>query len=260
MSLSRIQGVFYRYFYDFYRGHHFLADLFYWPFMDILLWGFTSVWIQSHNHLGELPLLLMTAMIFWQITRRGSMDVSVSLLLEFWNRNLVNLFSTPLKIYEWAAGVILLCLCKLTITIGFGAAVIYLLYALNVFSIGWAFLPFTASLLIFGWVIGFLAASVIIYWGNNAGAFAWMIPFVFAPFSAVFYPVEVLPQWAQTIAWLLPTAYIFEGMRSILSSGVFPTQYFWISLTLDGVYLLLSLCLFKFMFERSRAKGLARLE
>src|SRR5438105_3760904 len=117
MSVSRIRGIFLRYFYDFYRGHHFLADLFYWPFMDILLWGFTSVWIQSQNSIEELPLILMTGMIFWQITRRGSMDISVSLLLEFWNRNLVNLFSTPLKIYEWAIGVILLCLCKLIITI-----------------------------------------------------------------------------------------------------------------------------------------------
>ena len=260
MSISRIQGVFYRYFYDFYRGQHFLADLFFWPFMDILLWGFTSVWIQGHQSIGELPLILMTAMIFWQITRRGSMDVSVSLLLEFWNRNLVNLFSTPLKIHEWAFGVILLCLCKLLITISFGAAVIYFLYTLNVFTIGWAFLPFTVSLLIFGWVVGFLAASVIIYWGNNAGAFAWMIPFFFAPFSAIFYPVDVLPQWAQIISWLLPTAYIFEGMRSILNSGVFPSHYFWISLILDTVYLSLALFLFKFMFEKSRSKGLARLE
>ncbi len=260
MSLSRIQGIFCRYFYDFYRGNHFLSDLFFWPFMDILLWGFTSVWIQSHNSIGELPLILMTAMIFWQITRRGSMDISVSLLLEFWNRNLVNLFSTPLKIHEWAIGVILLCLCKLIITISFGATVIYFLYTLNVFTIGWAFLPFTASLLIFGWVIGFLAASTIIYWGNNAGSFAWMIPFVFAPFSAIFYPVDVLPQWAQIIAWLFPTAYIFEGMRSILSSAVFPSSYFWISLALDIVYLSLSLFLFKCMFEKSRAKGLARLE
>ena len=260
MSLSRIQGIFFRYFYDFYRGHHFLSDLFYWPLMDILLWGFTSISIQGQNDVGKLPLILMTGMIFWQITRRGSADISVSLLLEFWNRNLVNLFSTPLKIHEWAIGVILLCLCKLLITIGFGSGIIYLLYTLNVFTIGWAFLPFTASLLIFGWVIGFLAASVIIYWGNNAGAFAWMIPFIFAPFSAIFYPVDVLPYWAQKVAWLMPTAYIFEGMRSILNSGVFPSHYFWISLILDGVYLTLSLFLFKFMFEKSRARGLARLE
>ena len=89
---------------------------------------------------------------------------------------------------------------------------------------------------------------------------AWMVAFIFAPFSAVFYPLHVLPQWAQGIAWCLPTTYVFEGMRSILSSGYFPVHYFWISLLLDAVYLAIALAVFRFAFEKTRAKGLARLE
>ena len=208
MSLSRILGVFYRYFYDFVRGYHFLADLFYFPFVDILLWGLTSVWISNHT-VSNIPLIVMTGLIFWQITRRGSNDISISLVVEFWNRNLVNLFSSPLKISEWSIGVILLSLCKLGITIGFGSLVVYLLYSLNVFEIGWTFLPFVVTLVMFGWVIGFLAASAIIYGGHQMEALAWMIPFVFAPFSAVFYPVQILPEWAQVISWAIPTTYIF---------------------------------------------------
>ncbi len=260
MNLSRIRGVFFRYYHSLFKGLQTLADLFYWPLVDILLWGLTSVWIQSQHDVANLPLILMTGLIFWQITWRGSVDISVNLLQEFWNRNLVNLFSTPLKISEWSAGVILLCFCKLAVTVAFGAGVVYILYALNVFTLGWAFLPFAISLLIFGWAIGFLAASGIIYWGHQMEAFAWMIAFVFAPFSAVFYPVEILPIWAQSIAWSLPTTYIFEGMRAILSKGTFPLHYFWISLALDAFYLILAVLLFKYMFQKSRAKGLARLE
>ena len=33
---------------------------------------------------------------------------------------------------------------------------------------------------------------------------AWMIPYVFAPFSAVYYPLSALPHWAQVIAQALP--------------------------------------------------------
>ena len=43
-----------------------------------------------------------------------------------------------------------------------------------------------------------------------------MIGGIFAPFSAVFYPITALPQWAQNISWCLPTTYIFEGMRILL--------------------------------------------
>jgi len=218
------------------------------------------MWIQKQQSNANVPLILMTALIFWQVTWRGSVDVSVNLLQEFWNRNLVNLFSTPLKVSEWSLGIILLCLFKLTITISFGALIIYLLYSLNVFTIGWAFLPFAATLLIFGWTIGFLAASAIIYWGNQMEALAWMIAFVFAPFSAVFYPIDVLPGWAQAIGHCLPTTYIFEGMRQILSDSTFSYSYFFLSFSLDLLYLSLSFMLFLYMFEKSRTKGLARLE
>lgn len=260
MSSQRILGVFYRYFYILCKGPHQLSDLLYWPFMDILLWGLTSVWIQSQHQASDLPMILLTGLIFWQICWRGSIDISFSLLQEFWHRNLVNLFSTPLKLREWAAGVILLCLCKLLITVCFGALIVYLLYSINVFAIGWMFFPFAFSLLLFGWALGFLAASAIIYWGNQVEAVAFMIGYLFAPFSAVFYPIEVLPQWAQTISMFLPTTYIFEGMRSILTTGTFAMEKFGISLALNALYLTLSFALFHRMFQKSRAKGLARLE
>lgn len=260
MNRQRILGVFFRYFYVLRKGPQQLSDLFYWPLIDILLWGLTSIWIQKHNPVSDLPLILLTGLIFWQVTWRGSVDVSVSLLQELWNRNLVNLFSTPLKVSEWMSGVLLLSFCKLVLTVLFGSLVVYLLYALNVFTIGWAFIPFAASLLLFGWTLGFLAASIIIYWGHQVEAFAWMIGFLFAPFSAVFYPVEILPYWAQVIAWSLPTTYIFEGMRHLLQGGQFPTYDFCMSLGLNFLYLASALLLFKTMFNKTLKKGLARLE
>ncbi len=260
MNFNCIKGVFFRYFYVFYKGSHSLADLFYWPLVDILLWGLTAAWIKTQNPMSNLSIVLITALIFWQIAWRGAVDIGVNLLQEFWNRNLVNLFSTPLKISEWSVGIILLSLCKLVITITFGSVVVYILYTINVFSVGAFFLPFAASLVIFGWAVGFLAGGLIIYWGNQMEAIAWMIPFVFAPFCAVFYPVNVLPYWAQAIAWCLPPTYIFEGMRKILSTGSFDALYFWLSFLLNLLYLFLSFKFFKFMFNKSKIKGLSRLE
>lgn len=260
MNLSRIRGVFFRYYYNLIKGPMQLSDLFYWPLVDILLWGLTSVWIQTQHPVDNLPLILMTALIFWQVAWRGSIDISLNILQEFWHRNLVNLFATPLKISEWVAGTILLCLCKLVITISFGALMVYLLYSLNVFTIGWIFLPFAALLLIFGWTLGFLSSGLIIYWGHQVEMFAWMIAFIFAPFSAVFYPVETLPYWAQKISWLLPTTYVFEGMREVLRTQTVPFMYLWYSLFLNIVYLVGGIYFFQFMFEKSRDKGLARWE
>lgn len=260
MSFKRIIGVFYRYFYTLHKGPHQLSDLFYWPLVDILLWGLTSVWIQKQSSVPNLPLILMTGLIFWQIAWRGSVDISVNLLQEFWNSNLVNLFSTPLRIYEWSLGVLLMCFFKLCISIAFGTLLVYLLYALNVFTLGWLFLPFAALLLMFGWSIGFTTAGFIIYWGHQVEMLAWMTAFLFAPFSAVFYPIETLPTWAQKISWCLPTTYVFEGMRMLLGGHPLPLNYIWVSLVLNIIYLFLSISFFKWMFEKSRVKGLARKE
>lgn len=259
MSLSRIRGVFFRYFYTL-KDIHQLSDLFYWPLVDILLWGLTSIWVQHQNSVAQLPLILMTGLIFWQVTWRGAIGISFHLLQEFWHRNLMNLFSTPLKLSEWICGTLLLGCCKLLISVSFGALMVYILYALNVFTIGWAFIPFALLLFLFGWTVGFISSGLVIYWGHKVEMFAWMLPFLFAPFSAVFYPVHVLPAWAQVISWCLPTTYVFEGMRQILSGSTFPMGYFWISLVLNLVFLFGSILFFRAMFQKSLIKGLARLE
>lgn len=259
MSISRIFGVFFRYFYTL-KDFHQLSDLFYWPLVDILLWGLTSIWIQQQHEVPHLPLIMMTALIFWQITWRGAIGISFHLLQEFWHRNLVNLFSTPLRLSEWIFGTLLLGICKLFVSIIFGALAVYVLYTLNVFTLGWAFLPFAVLLFIFGWTIGFLSSGLVIYWGHKVEMFAWMLPFLFAPFSAVFYPVHVLPEWAQFISWCIPTTYVFEGMRQILNGASFPFSYFWLSVVLNIVFLWGSILFFKWMFNKSLVKGLARLE
>lgn len=260
MSLHRIWAAFLRYFYFFAKMDH-LTDLFFWPLLDIFLWGMTSVWVQKNDtSMPMIAMAILTALVFWQTIWRSNYEVAVNLLQEFWNRNLVNLFSTPLKLQEWICSLMLAGFFKVFITISFGGFIVWALYALNIFSMGWALLPFCASLLLSGWFIGFLSAAVIIYFGQRVQMLAWMMAYAFAPFSAVFYPLSALPKWAQVVGKGLPMTYVFEGMRKVLHQGVFSWSDFGMSILLNGVYLILTMSFFGKMFELSRAKGLARLE
>ena len=263
IDFKRCWAVFLRYFYLFAKLDQ-VADLLYWPAIDIALWGLTTAWIQKAQQEGaaipNLALVIMTGLIFWQIVWRGNYEISVNLLQEFWNRNLVNLFSTPLKLIEWVIGVVLLSFAKIFLTLGFGSLLVYVLYELNIFTIGWAFLPFAALLLMSGWMIGFLSASVVIYWGQRFQMLAWMTAYLFAPVSAVYYPVSALPAWLQPVANSLPTTHVFEGMRIVLQQHIFPWEAFWWSLFLNIAYLILTISIFAFAFEKSRSKGLSRFE
>lgn len=260
MSFKRIWGVFLRYFYYFSKFDN-LAEIFYWPTIDIFLWGMTSVWIQkTESGIPNLAIIILTALVFWQILWRSNYEITVNILQEFWTRNFVNLFSTPLKLSEWMCAVMLVGFSKIWITLGFSALLIQLLFTLNVFQVGWAILPYIGMMSLSGWVIGFLSGGIMVYFGQRMQMLAWMAPFLFAPFSAVFYPVSALPPWGQAIAWCLPTTYVFEGMRGVLSNGVFSMHYFMMSFILNIVFLGGVLVFFKRMFEKSRVKGLSRLE
>src|SRR5205085_2626803 len=103
MSLGRIVGMILRHLYLFPRTLERWSESIYWPVLDILIWGLTSRWIDSSR--GDVPdiaLVLLTAVVYWQVVWRANYEISVNLVEEFWSQNLVNLFSTPLNVWEWS--------------------------------------------------------------------------------------------------------------------------------------------------------------
>ena len=259
-SFRRVCAIFLRNMMAERRNFMRLMDAVYWPVIDIILWGMTSRWIsETKQNLPDFILIIMTGLIFWQVVMRVSYEISVGLLDEVFNKSFVTLFSTPLSLAEWMLGVMLNGIIKTLFVLLFGSTVVWGLYALNIFDFGWMLIPFTMSLIIFGWITGLVGAACIVYWGSKVMSIPWAVAFFFAPLSAVYYPLEALPYWAQAIAVWLPTPYIFEGMRTVITMGIFPTRDFAMSIGLNGLYLAGALLLFKIMFEKSRARGFDRL-
>lgn len=261
MNFGRIWAVVLRHLHLFTKSLDRMADMVYWPVMDIVLWGFTTRWVQqSGGTLQNVPIMILTALVFWQVVWRANYEISVNLLEEMWNANLVNMFSTPLKPIEWVFAVMILGLLKIFGTLLVGIGAVWLLYSLNIFSLGWSLIPFLILLMFSGWFMGFLASSLIMWGGTKVQTIAWTMGFLFAPFSAVYYPLSILPDWVQNIAHALPMTYVFEGMRMIILNGTFSWDFVMKSAILSVLYLTLSISLFLFVCEKSREKGYARLE
>lgn len=85
---------------------------------------------------------------------------------------------------------------------------------------------------------------------------AWISFHAIMPGSAVHYPVSVLPESVQFIAWALPTAYVFKEMRAAMIEGAFRFDLFWNAEGLNLVYLSGSLALFLYAFRIARTRGL----
>jgi ABC-2 type transport system permease protein len=147
-------------------------------------------------------------------------------------------------------------LLRVSITLAFLTLLSWLLYHFNLFSLGFFLIPFVANLLVMGLTIGIVAMAVILRYGHGAEPFAWALPFLLQPFSAVFYPVTVLPPAVQAIAWGLPSTYVFEGMRQVIQSGSVPWGYLIWAVGLNLVYLSAAVWLLTYMFEVARDRGL----
>jgi ABC-2 type transport system permease protein len=106
-----------------------------------------------------------------------------------------------------------------------------------------------------GWALGVMSTGFILRFGPKAEALAWAVPFVIQPVSAVFYPVSVLPQWLQYVAWMMPSAHAFEGMREVLSTGHLNVNHLWCAMVLNVLYLFLSGFVFELCLKGARTRG-----
>lgn len=261
MTLYRIKAIVLRHVILTFRDFHRFIDLIYWPILEIVIWGFTARWVQGNQVQPiQVSFILLTALVFWQVLLRAQLEVSFSFLDELWSHNLVNLFSTPLQLSEWIIAVMIIGFLKCIFTFIFGVAIIYILYLLNIIKLGFILLVFLFLMICSGWTIGFLTTAAVAYWGQKIQTLAWVMGWFFAPFSGVFYPISVLPYWAQIISASLPMSYLFEGIRTLITTGIVPTKMLFICLGLNAIYLALALLVFKVAFEKSKVYGLARLE
>ena len=108
----------------------------------------------------------------------------------------------------------------------------------------------------FGWAIGLITAGILLRFGHAAEAMIWGVPFLIQPFSCVFYPVDVLPLWAQWIAKSLPSTYAFEGLRALLRDGSVPGEIWPWVVGLNLLYFALGTLFLITMFRRTQSRGL----
>ncbi len=261
MNWNLVRAVIYRHMYNFKHSYDRATDVFYWPLMDILLWGFASVYLANQSSDTPLVLLiilsgLMLNMVMW----RAQYDITVNLLEEMWAKNMINMFASPLRLREWIVAVIILGTIKMCMTLSMSVILALIIYKTNLFDLGFYLIPFFASLLMTGWGIGLFISGIIVYFGTKIQTLAWSGISVITPFSGVFYPISVLPDWAQKVSAFLPTSYIFEGMRAVVTTHSLPLDMLAKSIILNIILIAIGLCFFIFMFGKSCEKGLARLE
>ena len=260
INIHRVFAMVIRYTYNLRHSLDRLSDMFYWPLLDLLIWGVTGLYLaRLMSNSDSYLFLILNGLIFWIVVWRAQYEINTNLLSELWDKNLVNIFVSPLTVYEWFTSFMIFGLIKSLISVAFSAIIAYLIYGYNIFSYGPSIIIFFIALLLTGWSFGFIVAGFLIRFGQRVQTLAWGGVALIAPFSVLYYPISVLPHWAQTVAHFVPSSYIFEALRSTLFYKPISVIDIGISFGINILYLIIAIAFFVFMFNKSKKLGLGRL-
>lgn len=233
-----------------------IVELAYWPIMQMILWGFmTEFLLRSGSPVLRASGMLIAAVLLWDVMFRSNIGVAISFLEEMWSRNLAQLFASPLRPYEWALSLLTISTVRTLVGVLPAALLAIPLYSYSIFEMGLPLIAFFANLMLFGGAIGLAVSAMILRYGLGAESLAWVGIFAIAPVSGIYYPIDTLPDWLQSIAWALPSAAVFEGMRAVLAEGVFRTDLFFTALILNFLYMATGLAIFLGVFRIARRRG-----
>lgn len=242
MSWQRISAIVVKFWYATQRDMFRLFDIFFWPVLELFVWGIFSIFIASSAADGaNLVTMLLGAVVMWSFFTRASKDISLAMIDEMWSRNFINIFSTPITMGEYIIGIVIVGFVKLLFSVVFMFSLAYLFYGFHVSALGFSIIPSAIGLTLFGWTLSIVVQSFFLRYGHTVEVFIWAVAALVQPFSCIFYPVSALPGWARPIAHMFPSMYIFENMRSVISGQGMDWMYVGISVGLTVFYLFLSI-------------------
>ncbi len=254
-SPRRIWGLMYRHLALYRRSWPRVLELMYWPTLQMLIWGFTASFVAAR---GSGPLLAASALLggvlLWEVALRTQMGISISFLEELWSRNLGHLFVSPIRPWEMITALLGISFIRMMTGVLPAILLAWVLYAFDLFALGPVVAILFANLIVMGWAVSLGVVSLILRHGAGAEALAWSVLFGLTPFSAVFYPVSVLPAAVRPIAFALPSSHVFEGMRAALQGVTRWDELAW-AVVLNAVWLAVLLLVFTRQFHIARVRG-----
>jgi ABC-2 type transport system permease protein len=255
-SFGRMAAMILRYLYLMRSSWPRMLELLYWPLVQLLTWGFLQSYLNTQmGPVAGAGGVLIGGILLWDVLVRGQLGFNMSFLEEMWSRNMANLLISPLTRFELVASLIAMSLIRLVISLVPVTLLAILFFGYNLWALGFALAAFFANLLLTGWALAIATSGVILRNGLGAEGLVWSLMFLVMPLCAVFYPVSVLPEFLQWVAWLLPPTAVFEGMRALVFEHVFRWDLMLWAFAINAVLIAAASVAFAMLLNSARHVG-----
>tara|TARA_B100001057_G_scaffold335312_1_gene335948 strand:+ start:374 stop:1165 length:792 start_codon:yes stop_codon:yes gene_type:complete len=233
-----------------------ILDLIYWPTIQIFLWGFISKFFTLNSSYYENTVgIILSAAILYDFLFRSSISYNMMFLEEIWSRNFTNLFIAPIKISEIIAALTFTAIFRTLIGLIPASIIAIPLFGVSIFKIGFPLIFLLIALYIFGVTLGLFVTSGLVRFGPSFENIAWGTLFFLAPLGCIYYPIDILPEWLQIIAKLLPLVHLFEEMRSILIDNVISYYAIFKACIMSLVYFIIGIIVFYCSYNGAKIRG-----
>ena len=233
-----------------------ILDLIYWPTIQIFLWGFISKFFTLNSSYFENTVgIILSAAILYDFLFRSSISYNMMFLEEIWSRNFTNLFIAPIKISEIIAALTFTAIFRTLIGLVPAALLAIPLFGVSIFKIGIPLIFLLITLYIFGVTLGLLVTSGLVRFGPSFENIAWASLFFLAPLGCIYYPIEILPDWLQIVAKLLPLVHIFEEMRNVLIHDIVNYYQILKAIIISFIYFVFGIIVFYLSYEGAKNRG-----
>jgi len=256
LAPHRVGAMVLRYLYLLRSSWSRVLELIYWPAVQLLVWGFLQFYIaQNSGFFARAGGVFIGAVMMWDILFRGQLGFSISFLEEMWSRNLANLMISPLRPIEFVFALMIMSVVRLAIGMVPVTLIAIAFFDFNIYGLGLALAAFFMNLILTSWSVGIVVSGLVMRNGMGAESLAWTMMFLIMPVICVYYPVSVLPEWLQWVAWALPPTYVFEGMRALILEQQFRADLMLASFGLNAIYFALAVAAFLALLRSARRIG-----
>lgn len=256
ISPARVGAMVRRYWYLLSSSWPRILDLIYWPMVQMLMWGFLQMYVvENAGFFARAGGVFIGAVLLWDVLFRGQLGFSISFLEEMWSRNLANIMMSPLRPVEFIIALMIMSVVRLSIGMIPVSLLAIAFFGFNLWALGLGLVAFFANLFFTSWAIGIFVSGLLLRNGLGAESLAWTIMFLFLPLTCVYYPVTVLPDWLQYVAWALPPTYVFEGMRALVVDHVFRADLMLQALAYNAVLFAAASAAFMKLLQSAREHG-----
>lgn len=260
MSTRRIKAIVLQELYITKRSFEVTIDMFFFAGISLVIFGLMAIFLSGENEKAAQYLLI--GMLFWEVIRVTQYSISLVTQWNTWSKNLSNMFISPLSIKEYFGAQMISGILKVLFTFVPLSLISIFLFNFNIYEIGILNIIFyIINLVIFAWSIGIMIIGAIFRFGTRIMVLSWSLIFIFQPLCAVFFPVSVLPDFLQKVAFILPPSHVFEAARANLSNPATNWSAIGIAFFENIIYFLISAWVFTLFFNKSKETGqLARNE